>query len=244
MGARLSVVCPVYNEGANIGRQLDELGRGVFLPMEVLLVYDRDDDDTLPAARARTAALPFEVRLVKNRFGRGALNAIKTGFVEARCDAILVVMADLSDDLGAVGPMYRLLEQGHDVVCASRYMAGGRQIGGPPLKTSLSRLAGRSLHLLTGLPTHDVTNSFKMYRASFLRSLTLESTGGFEIGMEIVVKAFVGGRRIAEVPSTWTDRVAGKSRFRLWKWLPNYLRWYAYAFRGLRRRPADARQQS
>ena len=53
MDPRLSVVCPVYNEGANIGRQLDELARGIALSMEVLLVYDRDDDDTLPPARAR-----------------------------------------------------------------------------------------------------------------------------------------------------------------------------------------------
>jgi glycosyltransferase involved in cell wall biosynthesis len=244
MDPRLSVVCPIYNEGANIGRQLDELARGIALPMEVILVYDRDDDDTLPAARSRAPALPFDLRLVKNRLGRGALNAIKTGFLEARSDAVLVVMADLSDDLGAVGPMYQLFEKGYDVVNASRYMPGGRQIGGPPLKKFLSRMAGMSLHLLAGIPTHDITNSFKLYRASFLRSLTLESSGGFEIGMEIVVKAFVGGRRIAEVPSTWTDRVAGKSRFRLWKWLPNYLRWYAYAFRGILHRPAAGRHRS
>src|SRR3954468_20604987 len=243
MDPRLSVVCPVYNEGANIGRQLDELAGGIALPMEVLLVYDSDDDDTLPAARSKAPALPFELRLVKNRLGRGALNAIRTGFLEARSDAVLVVMADLSDDLGAVGPMYRLFENGYDVVCGSRYMPGGRQIGGPALKTFLSRMAGLSLHFLAGVPTHDVTNSFKMYRASFLRSLTLESRGGFEIGMEIVVKAFVGGARIAEVPSTWTDRVAGQSRFRLWKWLPSYLRWYAYAFRGVARRPVAARHE-
>jgi dolichol-phosphate mannosyltransferase len=244
MDLGLSVVCPVYNEGANIGRQLDELARGISLPMEVLLVYDRDDDDTLPAAREKMAGLPFELRLVKNRFGRGALNAIKTGFLESRCEAILVVMADLSDDLRAVGPMYRLLQEGHDVVCASRYMPGGKQIGGPPIKTFLSRMAGVTLHLLAGVPTHDPTNSFKMYRASFLRSLTLESSGGFEVGMEVVVKAFVGGARIAEVPSVWTDRVAGKSRFRLWKWLPGYLRWYAYAFRGHLQRAVRVRRRS
>jgi len=51
-----------------------------------------------------------------------------------------------------------------------------------------------------------------------------------------VVKAYVAGGRIAEVPSTWTDRVAGRSRFRLWRWLPKYLRWYLYAFRGRFRR--------
>jgi dolichol-phosphate mannosyltransferase len=118
------------------------------------------------------------------------------------------------------------------VVCGSRYMEGGQQIGGPLLKRLMSRTAGLTLHWLAGVPTRDATNSFKMYRTSFLGELEFESTGGFEIGLEAVVKAYVRGRRIAEVPSIWTDRVAGKSRFRLWKWLPNYLRWYFYAFRG------------
>jgi dolichol-phosphate mannosyltransferase len=205
--------------------------------MELIVVYDRDDDDTLPALARLAPAFP--VRTVKNHFGRGALNAIKSGFREANREATLVIMADLSDDLSVTGRMDELIRDGYDVVCGSRYMKGGRQIGGPLLKGLLSRTAGLTLHWLAGVPTRDVTNSFKMYRTSFLKDLEFESTGGFEIGMEAVVKAYVRGARIAEVPSVWTDRVAGRSRFRLWKWLPNYLRWYFYAFRGrLRRRAA------
>jgi dolichol-phosphate mannosyltransferase len=233
---KLSVVCPVYNEGTNIGPLLERLSRHISIPMELIVVYDHDDDDTLPAlARLRR---PFLVRTVKNRFGDGALNAIKTGFGEARGEATLVIMADLSDDLRAVPGMFELVRDGYDVVCGSRYMRGGRQIGGPILKGFLSRTAGLSLHWLAGVPTCDVTNSFKMYRSAFLRSITFESSGGFEIGMEAVVKAYVAGARIAEVPSTWTDRVTGQSRFRLWRWLPKYLRWYLYAFRGRFRRSA------
>lgn len=227
---KLSVVCPVYDEGANIAPLLQRLAAEVTLPMELIVVYDRDDDDTLPVLRALTP--PFPVRTVKNQFGRGALNAIKTGFGAASCAATLVVMADLSDDLRAVPGMYELISQGYDVVCGSRYMRGGRHVGGPLVKGLLSRVAGVSLHWLAGVPTRDVTNSFKMYRTEFLRSIRFESSGGFEIGMEVVVKAYVAGARIAEVPSTWTDRVAGTSRFRVWKWMPKYLRWYLYAFRG------------
>jgi glycosyltransferase involved in cell wall biosynthesis len=233
---QLSVVCPVYDEGANIGKLLARLAREIEIPIELIVVYDKDDDDTLPAlAQLRP---PFPVRTVKNAFGRGALNAIKTGFGEARCEATLVIMADLSDDLSAVAKMDELVRQGYDVVCGSRYMRGGRQIGGPLLKGLMSRTAGLTLYWLAGVPTRDVTNSFKMYRTAFLQQLQFESTGGFEIGMEAVVKAYVSGGRIAEVPSTWTDRVSGESRFRLWKWLPNYLRWYFYAFRGRLRRHA------
>ena len=231
---QLSVVCPVYNEGGNIGPLIERLEREISIPMELLVVYDQDDDDTLPALAKLSPR--FRVRTAKNHFGRGALNAIKSGFAEARCEATLVIMADLSDDLRIVGRMQELIHDGADVVCGSRYMKGGRQIGGPLVKGLLSRVAGLSLHHLAGVPTRDATNSFKMYRTSFLRSLQFESTGGFEIGMEAVVKAHLSGARIEELPSTWTDRVAGESRFQLVKWLPSYLRWYFHAFK--RRGPA------
>ena len=111
-------------------------------------------------------------------------------------------------------------------------MKGGRQIGGPRIKRTLSRIAGVSLHYLTGIPTHDVTNSFKMYTKSALDTVTIESNGGFELGMEITIKTFLNGKRITEIPSTWRDRSAGTSKFMLWNWLPRYLYWYMYALRG------------
>ena len=118
-----------------------------------------------------------------------------------------------------------------DIVCASRYMKGGCQVGGPRFKGFLSHAAGLLLCWFARLPTHDPTNSFKLYRKSYLNEVKIESTGGFELGMELVVKARALGRKIVEVPTTWRDRVAGKSNFKLWKWLPNYLRWFFYAFR-------------
>src|SRR5204863_4553835 len=122
---KLSAVCPVYNEGANIGSLLERLGRDIQIPMELIVVYDLDDDDTLPALATMRPSFP--VRTVKNQFGRGALNAIKTGFAEARGEATLVIMADLSADLRAVRAMLDVLPQGHHVVCGSRCMPGGRQ---------------------------------------------------------------------------------------------------------------------
>jgi len=237
MSAELSIVAPVYNEGGNIRRLLDEIEMKIGEEVkEVVLVYDFEEDDTLPAAREAAPRLSFPIRLVRNAFGRGALNALRTGFREAAGPLILVCMADLSDDLIAVRAMLEQMRKGCDVVCGSRYMRGGSQRSGPLLKRTLSRLAGVSLYYLAGIPTHDVTNSFKMYRKSLLDRLTLESTGGFEIGMEIVVKTFALGGKIGEVPSVYADRTAGESRFRMWKWLPNYLRWYGYALKSRFRR--------
>ena len=87
----------------------------------------------------------------------------------------------------------------------------------PLLKRTLSRIAGLSLKYIAGLPTCDVTNSFKMYRKSMLDSITIESDGGFEIGMEIVVKAHFAGFKVTEIPSVWMDRESGESRFKIMK---------------------------
>jgi glycosyltransferase involved in cell wall biosynthesis len=226
----LKLVCPVYNEDANIVPLLESLARSVHTPFELVVVYDRDDDTTLSPLRAAAARMPFAIRELRNAEGRGVLGAVKTGLRDDSGDAALVIMADLADDLRIVDEMYALVSSGRfDLVAGSRYMRGGRQIGGPWFKGLLSRTAGLSLYLLTGLPTRDATNNFKMYARPVLDAIEIESKAGFEIAMEITVKAYALGFRITEIPSTWTDRVAGESRFLLAKWLPHYLRWYWYA---------------
>jgi len=116
-------------------------------------------------------------------------------------------------------------------------MRGGRQIGGPWVKGLMSRTAGVSLHWLAGFPTHDATNAFRAYRRSVLVEFPIESQGGFAYSLEITSKAHAAGRRIAEIPSTWRDRSAGKSKFKLRAWLPHYLRWYFFALTHRPRRP-------
>lgn len=231
--AEVSLVIPVYNEGENVPYLFEGIAEHIGADPEILICYDFDEDNTLPAVREFESRFP-NTRLVKNTYGRGPLGAIKSGFDAASKPAVIVMMADLSDDLKCVTRMVELSREGYHLVAASRYMRGGKQIGGPLLKRTLSRLAGVSLHYLAGVPTHDSTNSFKLYTKELLNSVKIESTGGFELGLELTVKAHLRGMRIAEVPSTWLDRTAGESRFRLWKWLPSYLRWYRLAiFRGL-----------
>jgi hypothetical protein len=139
-------------------------------------------------------------------------------------------MADCSDDVEQIDLMLEKYYEGADVVAGSRYMKGGKLIGGPPFKQFLSRMSGLSLHWLRGFPTHDATNAFKIYDGEMVRSFSIESSGGFELNLELTVKAFLAGNVITEVPVSWRDRSAGKSKFKLWRWLPKYLRWYFYAF--------------
>lgn len=224
---KCTIVIPVYNEGKNIVRTLTVLKQEVKSDYKIIVVYDFDEDTTLPALDEAEKILNIKVTRLRNKYGRGALNAIKSGLETADTEYIIVTMADLSDPPVVIDDMIKKAEETNaDIVCGSRYMKGGSQTGGPKLKGLMSRFAGVSLHYLINLPTHDPTNSFKLYRKSFLEKMTIESCGGFEIGIELVVKAYLKGYKIAEVPTSWVDRDEGKSNFQLKKWLPSYLHWY------------------
>lgn len=223
----ITIIIPVYNEGENIKKCVYEIEKEVKIPFKINLIYDSESDSTLEAGK------DLNVNFVKNKYGKGALNAIKTGLEGLDTEFGIVTMADLSDPPSVINLMVEVAEsKGADIVCGSRYMKGGKQTGGPFLKGLMSRMAGLSLHYLTGVKTHDATNSFKLYRKSFLEKMQIESTGGFELGLELVVKAHTGGFRVEEVPTSWQDRANGKSNFKLMKWLPCYLKWYFLAFRG------------
>ena len=223
----LTIIIPVYNEGENIKTAVANIEKEVIYPYTINLIYDFDEDTTLKPAR------DLNVNLIKNKYGKGVLNAIKTGLEGVKSEFAIVTMADLSDPPEVMNAMIdSAIKNNADIVCASRYMSGGGQIGGTFLKKLMSKYAGLSLHYLAGLPVHDATNSYKLYRKSFLDNVKIDSTGGFELGLELVVKAFKNGNKITEVPTIWHDRTAGKSNFKLIEWLPKYLKWYFVAFIG------------
>ncbi|MFL5328212.1 MAG: glycosyltransferase [Gemmataceae bacterium] len=229
---RYSIVLPVFNEAENIGAFCRRARTELPPDFELLICYDHESDTTLAALAALPTSDKPNARLIKNDLGPGVRYAIEAGMRAALSTVVVVMMADLSDDFAKVEAMVKKVESGADVVCGSRYMSGGAQIGGPRFKKFLSRTAGLTLRWFAGLPVHDPTNSFKAYKKSFLDSERIESTAGFVLGLELTVKAHLAGKRVEEVPVVWTDRSAGTSRFRLWKWLPLYLKWYFVALRG------------
>jgi glycosyltransferase involved in cell wall biosynthesis len=220
---------PVYNEGSIIAKTITNVEKSVKFPHDLLIIYDMDKDDTLSPVKKLQKKYK-NIKLIKNIYGKGALNALKTGLKKVSGEAVCVMMADLTDDPKVVNEMMKKFQQGADVVAASRYMNGGHQIGGPLLKQLMSRGAGLSLYYLAGIPTHDSTNSFKIYSRKFLNRTKIESNGGFELGIELTVKAHFNGYKVTEVPTTWTY-LAKESRFYLKKWLPKYLKWYFWALR-------------
>jgi glycosyltransferase involved in cell wall biosynthesis len=234
----VTFVIPVFDEPDNIEATLRSLGRDVKATHDILVVYDFEEDATVPVVRRLQPHMP-EVQLLCNDLGSGVLNAMKSGIAAASAPFVIVSMADGSDDYRDVDDMVALARDGADLVAGSRYMKGGARRGRPGLKSLMSRAAGLSLHWFGGVATHDATNNFKLYRRDFLDSVTIESEGGFELALELTVKATLDGRAVAEVPTTWHDRAAGESNFRMWAWLSRYLRWYVALFAGRLRRLAD-----
>jgi glycosyltransferase involved in cell wall biosynthesis len=224
-------VVPAYNEGDEIVPVLDRLFESVRLQCEVLVVVDDENDTTVPVVTEYARKEP-RIRCLVNTYGPGPANAIRFGIDAAGAPVAVVTMADGCDDSRQIDDLARLVERGVAVAAASRYMAGGQQVGGPLVKGMLSRTAGRSLRMFARLGTRDATNSFKAYSTSFVREVGIDSRDGFEIGIELTAKAKRLRLPVAEIPTIWLDRPTGVSNFKVAEWIPKYLRWYRFAFGG------------
>jgi dolichol-phosphate mannosyltransferase len=226
---RVSIVVPAYNEGDQIVPVLDRLFESVHLQCEVLVVVDDEADTTVPVVTEYAFKEP-RIRCLVNTYGRGPANAIRFGIDAATAPVAVVTMADGCDDARQIDELVRLVERGVAVAAASRYMPGGQQVGGPVIKGTMSRLAGRSLRILAHVGTRDATNSFKAYSTDFVREVGIDSRDGFEIGIELTAKAKRLRLPVAEIPTIWLDRQAGVSNFKVARWVPSYVRWYRFAF--------------
>lgn len=226
--AVLDIVIPVYNEGPNILNVLLALERDVKTPCKVFLCYDLEDDNTLAAVRESWRG-SLDIAFVRNR-SRGPHAAVLSGFDAGSNPFVLSFMADDDLNAGIVDAMVSRAREGCRLVAASRFIKGGSMINCPPLKAALVRTASFTLCHLARLPAHDATNGFRLFSRELIERVAIESTHGFTYSLELLAKCHRLGWPIGEVPAQWMERTHGQSRFRILKWLPHYLRWYAYAF--------------
>lgn len=238
----VEILIPVYNEGKNILPTLEVLRALLEYRARVLICYDHDEDDTLTALAGYHAS-PLEIRMVRNR-GHGVLGAVITGFAASTAPCVIVMPAD--DDYNALrlNEMIRMYHKGHDIVAASRFMpGGGGLIGCPLLKATLARGAAWFMRHVARLPTHDASNGFRLFSRRVIEQIPIESQRGFAYSIELLVKAHRLGWPVVEVPVDWFQRKSGQSRFQIFRWLPQYLRWlcYALATTYIRRSPASVK---
>jgi dolichol-phosphate mannosyltransferase len=225
---KLTIIIPAHNEEEVLEKTvvsiIDYLKTKDY---EILICNDHSTDKTLELAK-KLSKKHKQVRYTSNTNDAGFGNALLFGFSQAKSDLVLPMMADLCDDPRTIPLMLEKIDEGYDIVCGSRYMKGGKKIGENAFKDFFSRLIGRICRYIIGIKTLDITNAFKMYRKSIFKNITVEKRD-FSISMEIPLKAYFKGYRITEVPTAWTTRKVGKSKFNVPKVAPSYFKIFLWA---------------
>lgn len=227
---KVAIIIPARNEEKVILKTLKSLIKDVKVPYEIIVVDDHSSDQTAAIVK-KYIKKHRNVHLIMNGLAPGFAHAIYSGFKAAKTEYVVPVMADLCDEPKTINKMYDAITTGKwDIVCGSRYMLKGGKKGGPLIQGIFSRIVGKSLNFLIKIPTSDISNAFKMYRKNLINKLEI-NPGGVEFSMDITLQLYSKGARITEVPTFWTGRTMGQSKFKLLKRAPKYISLYLSALK-------------
>jgi len=222
----LDILIPVFNENETIVKTLKNILIFVKCNYKVLICYDYDDDPTLKIIKKEFPNEP-KIIFVKN-FSQGFNNALISGFKKATGEAVIFFMADDHINHNVIDLCYEKFKEGYQIICPSRFISGGKMIGNPFLKATLTRIASFFLFYFTTFPIKDSTNSFRLFPRELIDKVEVESNKGFTLSLELTAKAHRLGYKIVELPTTWIERNKGKSRFKLFTFIMPYTKWLLY----------------
>ena len=221
----LSIVIPALDEEACIASTVEHLHLELRLqniPHEIVVVDDGSTDRTweiLQELRQRIPNLAPTQNTGQHGFGR----AIVWGLDQMRGDAVVIMMADESDDPRDVVRFWRLLNEGYEAVFGSRFMKGGGVIEYPRFKLFLNRMANRFLQVLFGIRHNDITNAFKAYRRTTIDGCRPLIAPHFNLTVEIPLKTIVRGYSWTSMPNTYRNRRTGAPKLKLKEMGSRYL---------------------
>jgi dolichol-phosphate mannosyltransferase len=222
---KLSVVMPAQNEEGSVGGTVE----GVVAVLdreqvdyEVVVVNDDSDDSTEAVVNAIGAENP-RVRCHRSHYERGFGMAIRAGLDVFEGDAVVIVMADASDDPEDLVKYHRLLEDGWDCAFGSRFMPGAKIYDYPGLKLTINRLANWFIRILFRHGYNDTTNAFKGYRREVVETIQPLLSKHFNLTVEMPLKAIVRGHSYAVIPTDWTNRAAGVAKLKMKEMGSRYL---------------------
>lgn len=201
-GQTVSLVIPVRNEARNIAWVLDQIADDVH---EIIVVDGASTDATVTTALSRRP----DIRVIPQE-GVGKGSALRTGFLAATGDIVVMMDADGSMAPQEIRHYIHFLANGYDFAKGSRFIGGGGSLD----ITHFRRMGNRFLlAVFNGLYDTELTDlcyGFCAFHRRYLEHLALSATG-FEIEAEMVVRAVQAGLRIVEVPSLEMPRRAGQS---------------------------------
>jgi len=203
----ISVVVPTYNEATTIPTLAARLAAAMGArAWELVVVDDGSPDGTADVAERLAPAIP--VRVVRRSGKLGLATAVMAGFAAASGDTLVVMDADLSHPPEVVPRLVDAVADGSELAVGSRYVAGGGTVDWPLRRRVVSRVACLMGNLL--VPVRDATSGFFALRRSVIDGVRLDPIG-FKIGFEVIARGRY--RRVVEVPYTFRDREAGRSKF-------------------------------
>jgi dolichol-phosphate mannosyltransferase len=221
----LSIVIPARNEEGAIPSTLSHLHLELSLreiPHEVIVVDDGSTDRTWEVLSKAAAEIP-EVRPVMNRGLNGFGRAIQLGLSQMRGDAVVIMMADESDDCRDVVRYWNTLNEGYDCVFGSRFLRGGGVIDYPWVKLVLNRAFNFFIRVLFRVKLNDTTNAFKAYRRSVIQGISPILSQHFNLTVELPLKAIVRGYSWKVIPITWKNRRFGVAKLKISEMGSRYL---------------------
>jgi dolichol-phosphate mannosyltransferase len=192
------------------------------VPHEIVVVDDGSKDRTWTILQEVRGRLP-ELAPVQNPGPHGFGRAITRGLDAAKGDALVIMMADESDDCRDVVRYWQKLNEGYDCVFGSRFMKGGGVIDYPSIKLFVNRLANAFVRLLFNHGLNDTTNAFKAYRKTVIDGIRPILSPHFNITVELPLKAIVRGFDFTVIPITWRNRRTGEAKLKIKEMGSRYL---------------------
>jgi dolichol-phosphate mannosyltransferase len=221
----LSVVIPARDEEGCIQSTVEHLHLELRLnnvPHEIIVVDDGSSDRTAAIVSSLSERLQ-EIRLLSNGPPHGFGRAINHGLQKMSGDAVVIMMADESDDCRDVVRYWHTLNEGWDAVFGSRFMKGGGVIDYPWLKLRINRMANLFIRILFGISLSDTTNAFKAYRRKVIEGCQPMLSAHFNLTVEIPLKAIIRGYSWTTIPITWRNRRTGVAKLKIQEMGSRYL---------------------
>jgi dolichol-phosphate mannosyltransferase len=221
----LSIVIPARDEEGCIASTVSHLDVELNLqdvPHEIVVVDDGSSDGTWAILTELQSKIP-QLKPIQNLGAHGFGRAITRGLDQMTGDAVVIMMADESDDCRDVVRYWEELKHGYDCVFGSRFMKGGGVIDYPPVKLFLNRLANAFIRLLFAHGLNDTTNAFKAYRASAIQTIRPILSPHFNITVELPLKAIIRGCSYTTIPITWRNRRTGVAKLKIKEMGSRYL---------------------
>jgi len=215
--ALYSVIIPARDERDSLPPTLRAL-RQVFcaaeIPFEIVVVDDGSTDDTWTVLQSLMAEIP-ELKPVRNEGSHGFGRAVVYGLNHSKGDAVVIMMADASDDPADAVRYWRLLQSGYECAFGSRFIRGGRVTDYPRIKLWVNRMANLFITALFTIPLNDTTNAFKAYRRTVIDGCRPYLAPHFNLTIEIPLKAMVRGYSWAVMPISWKNRRHGTAKLKI-----------------------------